>query len=89
MKDTSKEVSDRGTQTAVIGHVSRSESSPSAANDHRRGWLDPTFVDGIGPPLEQLEQDYRNVADLENDCMARDVLVLIKEVKTLRWELAK
>jgi hypothetical protein len=46
-------------------------------------------VDGIGPPLEQLEQDYRNVADLENDCMARDVLVLIKEVKTLRWELAK
>ena len=56
-----------------------------AAIEH--GWLKPTFVDGIGPPLEQIEKDYQPLA--ESHGYAQDILALIKEVKTLRWELAK
>ena len=48
------------------------------------------FVDGIGPPLQQIEEDYRTVADRgEGGGMAEDVLALIAEVVRLRAVLTE
>lgn len=44
----------------------------------------PTFVDGIGPPLEQIEEDYRFLLDSTCGGMAEDILALIAEVYRLR-----
>ena len=42
----------------------------------------PIFVDGIGPPLQQLEQDYQPSDDnVGRGRVCRDVLALIAEVK--------
>lgn len=44
----------------------------------------PTFVDGIGPPLEQLWEDYgcENAENRQDE--GRDIRALILEVKRLR-----
>ena len=49
----------------------------------------PLFVDGIGPPLQQIEQDWLDsLNDPEWGGPARDMLALIAEIKRLRdsWE---
>lgn len=48
----------------------------------------PTFVDGIGPPLEQIAKDYTEPLDVDmeglDEDVARDVLHLIHEIYRLR-----
>ena len=53
----------------------------------------PIFVDGIGPPLSQIEQDYREILTeaeagyvygAKHKTCAKDVLALIAEVRRLR-----
>lgn len=52
----------------------------------------PIFVDGIGPPLDQIEQDYREILaeaeagyvyGVKHATCASDVLALIAEVRRL------
>jgi len=51
---------------------------------------EPTFVDGIGPPLEQIQQDcYERLGVDDGKRSERDILALIAEVKKLRRELAR
>lgn len=48
----------------------------------------PTWVDGIRPPLEQIEADYRELVDSTCGGMAEDVLALVAEVYRLRLAAA-
>lgn len=58
----------------------------------------PVFIDGIGPPLSQIEQDYREIlaeADAgyayaaKHKTEATDILALIAEIKRLRTALGR
>ena len=51
------------------------------------GWLEPTFIEGIGPPLEQIEKDAKNILNGTWKGVGRDVVALIAEVKRLRREI--
>ena len=46
--------------------------------------MEPTFIDGIGPPLEQVYDDHK----FQSSLASRDILRLIEEVWRLR-ELAQ
>ncbi len=43
----------------------------------------PLFVDGIGPPLQQIEEDYKALLTSTCGGMAEDVLALVAAVKRL------
>jgi hypothetical protein len=70
----------------MAGKVDR--QAPSAANTEP-----PIFVDGIGPPLQQIVEDYKDLVRRPYDHEGRsrigiqaasDVLSLIAEVRRLR-----
>ena len=45
---------------------------------------EPIFIAGIGPPLEQIEQDYRDPQTTVGEQTRSDILALIAEIHRLR-----
>ena len=44
----------------------------------------PIWVDGIGPPLQQIEADMRELVDSTVGGIAQDALALMAEIRRLR-----